>query len=336
MRKCVICLTFVFCVLIFVQFSHPALGQGRGTGKPVMLVSTFAPGGIELPSGEDWKPRSLTIHDNGRRPVALFQRTDGLSVSFILFENLYDTATSKGCRKDAMDGIVDKLGSKIAKRMDAEKKLEGNRELATTSYLMSMAPDVPGKFQHNTFGFVAGAKVCAEIHVSSVNDSPEEEEKINSIVSGFKPDVDFKPTSADYFLIASLLFRNAPGDAAPYFKASLAAMPKDDSFKTARRVATDQLVMALGMSGDMKSSRAVAEAAIQADPDYPINYYNLACADAEENNASQARNHLQQAFDRRANVLKGETMPDPTRDDSIMKLKTDKAFWEFVLKLPKG
>jgi len=45
--------------------------------------------------------------------------------------------------------------------------------------------------------------------------------------------------------------------------------------------------------------------------------------------------HLQQAFDRRANVLKGESMPDPTKDDSILKLKKDKAFWAFVLTLPK-
>lgn len=45
--------------------------------------------------------------------------------------------------------------------------------------------------------------------------------------------------------------------------------------------------------------------------------------------------HLQQAFDRRANVLKGESMPDPTKDDSILKLKKDEAFWAFVLTLPK-
>jgi len=311
-------------------------GESEGTGKQVMLVTTFALGGIPLPSGEDWKPRSLAVYDNARRPVALFQTKDGLSVSFILFENLYDTATSKGCRKDAIDGIVGKFGNKISNRVDAERKVEGDRELATTSYRLSMAPDVPGKFQRNTFGFVAGAKVCAEIHVSSVNESGAEEEKIDSIVSGFKPDMDFKPASADYFVIASLLFKNAPREAAPYLKASLEAMPRDDSFKTARRVTTDQLVMALGMSGDIKGSRAVAEAAIQADPDYPINYYNLACADAEEGDASQAKNHLQQAFDRRTNVLRGETMPDPTKDDSIMKLKADKAFWEFVLKLPKG
>jgi hypothetical protein len=45
---------------------------------------------------------------------------------------------------------------------------------------------------------------------------------------------------------------------------------------------------------------------------------------------------LQQAFDRRANVLKGERMPDPAKGDSIVKLQKDKEFWTFVLALPKN
>ena len=93
--------------------------------------------------------------------------------------------------------------------------------------------------------------------------------------------------------------------------------------------------MSLGMSGDFKDSRAVAENAIATDPDYPLNYYNLACADAEQGDATSAKLHLQQAFDRQANVLKGESMPDPTKDDSILKLKKNEAFWAFVLTLPK-
>jgi hypothetical protein len=34
-------------------------------------------------------------------------------------------------------------------------------------------------------------------------------------------------------------------------------------------------------------------------------------------------------------VLKGESMPVPSKDDSILKLKNDKAFWAFVQALPK-
>jgi tetratricopeptide (TPR) repeat protein len=158
---------------------------------------------------------------------------------------------------------------------------------------------------------------------------------MQSLVNDFQPDLSYQPDAFDYFRFASVLFKNSPSLAAPYYKSALDAMPRDASSLTPRRVATDQLVMSLGMSGDLKNSRAVAENAIADDPDYPLNYYNLACADAEEGNAGAAKTHLRQAFDRRANVLKGESMPDPTKDDSILKLKKDQAFWTFVLSLPK-
>jgi hypothetical protein len=89
------------------------------------------------------------------------------------------------------------------------------------------------------------------------------------------------------------------------------------------------------MSGDLKQSRAVNQAAIVKDPSYPLYYFNLACADAESGDAAGARAHLQQAFDRRANTIKGESLPDPAADDSIQKLKSNKEFWDFVQGLSK-
>jgi hypothetical protein len=59
-------------------------------------------------------------------------------------------------------------------------------------------------------------------------------------------------------------------------------------------------------------------------------YYNLACADAEEKNLAEARKHLQQAFDRKANTLPGKSMPDPTTDDSFTPYSSDKDFWSFL------
>jgi len=91
--------------------------------------------------------------------------------------------------------------------------------------------------------------------------------------------------------------------------------------------------MSYGMAGDLKRSRAINESAIQQDPTYPLYYYNLACADAEAGDVTAARTHLQQANDRRNNVLNGETFPDPSKDSSILKLKKDKDFWQFVQSL---
>jgi tetratricopeptide (TPR) repeat protein len=154
-------------------------------------------------------------------------------------------------------------------------------------------------------------------------------------LAAFHPDLNYQSDTENYFRLASILFKGEPGAAAPYYKSALDALPDNPKFLTPRRVIIDQLVMSLGMSGDLKNSRAVAVNAIAADPDYPLNYYNLACADAEQGNAADAKLHLQQAFDRRAHAISGEKMPDPTTDDSILKLKNDTAFWAFVMALPK-
>ena len=324
------------CLAFAAQTDYnSAFGQQGAAGKPLMLVTWFGSGAIALPAGQDWKPQMLTVYDKGTRPVAQYRKGGtGLTVSFILFENLSGKPSAQGCRDDAINPILEHDAKLISKLIDGAAKSAAGATLATTSYLLDMSPS-GGPHQHNLFGFAGNAKTCAEIHISSVVETPAEEDTMKGMLADFHPDLTYQPNSVDYFRLASVLFKNSPGLAASYYKSSLDAMPNNTSYLTPRRVTTDQLVMSLGMSGDIKGSRAVAERAIAADPDYPINYYNLACADAEQGNATDAKTHLQQAFARRANVLKGESMPDPTKDDSILKLKKDKAFWTFVQTLPK-
>jgi hypothetical protein len=333
-------LSFRIAALVCLAFScqtndSNAFGQ-QAASKPLMLATWFGTGGIALPAGQDWKPEMLTVYDDGRRPVAQYRKGgNGPTVSFILFENLSGTPSAKGCRADAINPVLEQNSKLISKRVDGDAKSATGETLATTAYLIDMSPAV-GHHQHNLFGFAGDAKTCAEIHISSVIETSADEDAMKAVLADSHPNLTYQPNAVDYFRLASVLFKNSPGSAAPYYKSSLDAIPNNGSSITARRVTTDQLVMSLGMSGDMKDSRAVAEKAIVADPDYPINYYNLACADAEQGNATDAKMHLKQAFDRRANVLKGESMPDPTKDDSILKLKKNEAFWAFVMTLPKN
>jgi hypothetical protein len=330
------CIVALVCLALASQIHYSSVfAQQPAATKPLLLVTWFGTGVIALPAGQDWKPEMLTVYDNGRRPVAQYRKgSSGLTASFILFENLSGKPSAQGCRDDVINPILEHDAKLISKRVDGEVKTTAGETLATSSYLVDM--NLPGgHHQHNLFGFVGNAKTCAEIHMSSVIETPTEEDTMKAVLRDFHADLTYQPSAVDYFQLASVLFKNSPGLAAPYHKSSLDAMPKDTSYITPRRVATDQLVMSLGMSGGIKDSRAVAEKAISDDPDYPINYYNMACMDAEQGNAIGAKMHLKQAFDRRANVLKGESMPDPSKDDSILKLKKDEAFWAFVLTLPK-
>lgn len=92
------------------------------------------------------------------------------------------------------------------------------------------------------------------------------------------------------------------------------------------RVLTDQLAMAYGISGQLKKAHAHLDSAIQKDPDYPLNYYNRACAFAEEGERGEMLIALRQAFDRKKNGLKGEQMPDPRTDSSFQKYTADAYF----------
>jgi hypothetical protein len=133
-----------------------------------------------------------------------------------------------------------------------------------TSYMTAIG-DTKAK-QHSIFAFAGDAKTCAEIHVSTLAGTPNGESNLKLAVAEFNPKLGYQPTAQDYFLIATLLYKNSPALAAPYYKSSLDNLPPGPQSLTPRRVITDQLVMSLGMTGDIKTSRAVAQHAIEVDP----------------------------------------------------------------------
>lgn len=112
----------------------------------------------------------------------------------------------------------------------------------------------------------------------------------------------------------------------PYERAKLLNEGQKRLGQTETRVLTDQLVMSYGMSGQFRKVHVLLNAAIQKDPDYPLNYYNRACGFAEEGDKLRMMTALKQAFDRRRNVLKGEQMPDPRTDPSFQKYTADVDF----------
>lgn len=131
-------------------------------------------------------------------------------------------------------------------------------------------------------------------------------------------------------LLGQALFRQGrTGEAATHFQSAL-DLGGDKLSLTWRRVITDQLAMALGMSGNLQRSHAVLAAAIARDPDYALNYYNQACAYAAENNKSAALASLKQALERKNTMIAGEQFPDPRSDDSFAAYAKDPDFVSLV------
>lgn len=301
------------------------------TPTPKMLVTWYGPGGIPLPTAAEWKLTLLTAYNKAGRPAAEFENTaTNVIVSFMISENLSGKPTAEGCRKDIVDGILKENGPLISNRTEGEMSDGHGGKFATHSHFTQLDAT---RHNHDVFAFAGNAKTCVEAHVSTVSGKPDEDKRLADALALFNPDLSYRPDSSDYFTLASAFYKQSPMMGAPFFDASVKAMPADvtdPNLITRRRIATDDIVMALGMNGNLKGSRTYAERGIKQDPGYPLNYYNLACADAEQGNAKDARVHLQQAFDRKANTIAGEKLPDPTKDDSILKLKSNKEFWAFV------
>ena len=307
-----------------------SVAQQPPSDPPLNIVMPEGSGRIAVPADLASSLQLLTVYDGGHRPVAQFSdKKNGVEISYILFPNFSGKPNAEGCREDVIGPLLKRFKSSIS---NIKQSNSGNGSLASASYLIGSIDGAKIE-QQNVFGFAGDAKVCAEVHLSKTGYKPADDASLQARLSTFQPELGYTPILKDYFMQATILFKNNPSSAAPYYKSALELLPAGSNTLRPRRILTDQLAMSLGMSGKLAESRSVLDAAIASDPDYPLNYYNLACADAEQGDAAQAKIHLQQAFDRKANTLQGEHLPDPTKDDSLLKLKGNKAFWSYAQSL---
>jgi hypothetical protein len=90
--------------------------------------------------------------------------------------------------------------------------------------------------------------------------------------------------------------------------------------------------MAYGLSGRSADAKALLQESIRNDPDYPLNYYNLACVAADEDDKPAVLKNLDLALRHRDHVLPSEEMPDPQSDLSFKKYAEDPEFKALVSK----
>jgi tetratricopeptide (TPR) repeat protein len=318
-------------------FALSAVTVAAQQPKTFNFVAPNGDGRVVLSLGSTWQPQSIILLDAGTRPVVTFKNNvSDVDLSVILFPNDTGAPTSESCRDAVMRPILDNLANSAVVRNVAKAtrpQAKGPR-LALQSYFIVRVGDTPLR-QQNLFGFYGDRSVCAEVHISKPVYISADAAQFERTLKLFRFDGDYVPTSQDYSAMGTIYFAAGRSftSAAVYYQRALDTLDPSASNLSARRFLIDQLSMSYGQSGDIARSRTINEDAIARDPDYPLYYYDLACADAEEGNADAARNHLQQAFDRRQNVLPGERFPDPASDDSFARLKDDKGFQDFVTQM---
>ena len=291
---------------------------------------------VDHPGQLSWSADGFKIIESSAKPggteIGLRGQDASGRLTFLGFLFLFPEKaplTSAKC----LDGVVGP-----AKKSSSSLKMVGNEEINQSgnlpvSLVSYTGTGEGGKTLYTIRGFVANGDICGDLEIYSYAPLSLQDSALKKIFSSFRLDEKYPPQFHDVLLYAEILYQHHMyGPAAPVFEKALAKLSEDSgpNTKIMRRATTDQAGMSYGMSGNIAKARAIFEKAVAVDPDYPLYYYNLACADAEEKNLAGAKKHLQEAFDRKANAIPGEGMPDPTQDDSFLPYRNNKEFWTFL------
>lgn len=281
-------------------------------------------------SADGYKIAQSSAKPNGNE-IGIRGKNDS-GVTFLGFLFLFSEQaplTSAKCRNGVLDPER-KSNPTLKIQSTSEITNSGKFPVSLASYT---AQATGGKTIYVVRGFVANADICGDLEFYSDSQITADDVELKKVFASYRLDEKYAPTFRDALLYGQILYNAKMFKAAgPVFETALSRLKANHEADqtTMKRVLTDQAGMAYGISGDIQKARSIFEKAIAEDPEYPLYYYNLACADAEEKDLVGAQRHLREAFDRKGNVIAGEKMPDPTADDSFLPYRHNKAFWSFI------
>ena len=307
------------------------------------LVMPNGKGRVIVPLSDQHRLQRLSYappndYGSGGPAVTFHDTTANLEMVYSLTGN--DTNSAKDCLDKAMDASERSfaMGAGRADIKQADKSTGANangQSVASGSYLITAMNNAKTSQQH-VFNVVATHDLCAEMQIAKPDYTSADDATIQTALQSLSLDAGYTPVSTDYFLMATLITQLGGGrggaGAAPYDQRALDTLPADAP-SAIRRVIIDRLSTSYDRIGQADKGRAINEAAIKTDADYPMYYYNLARIDAEDFKIADAKTHLQQAWDRKANLPAGQQMPDPTKDPSLQQLKNKADFWSYVQSL---
>jgi len=151
---------------------------------------------------------------------------------------------------------------------------------------------------------------------------------IFACVSALAVTVSAQKSSFDYAAEGSRHYLNGDYKKAipPYQKAVDLEKKERKLEKSVWKAVVDNLAMAYGMTGDIKSSFAVLDYGISVEPTYPMFYYNMACGHGELGDEDNAIKWLRLAYKYKSNMIPGERFPNPETDSSFQKFKDNEKF----------
>lgn len=328
--------------VVFLSAIFPASGDARQSDPPKPLE-------IALPSlpwrlvfdAPGFTQRVNEIQQGGRRYFLADNDTNHFTVSVFLEPTATPPPLGE-CERSLKATAARNVLTPTTPLQDAHYRKNGDMQIL--EYTLS-SEDVPLK-QRNILACIPRKDAYIDIHISKVLFTDADQPEVDKLLQSFRivprdssaaagsvtdGSVD-SGASRQLFLEGSRAFKDGKyqESIAPYQKALDLENASPKLEKTLWLALVDNLTMAYGIAGNLAASKATAQYGISKDPAYPLFYYNLACAAAEEGNVADAQKFLKLAYDRRNNVIFGEKFPDARTDDSFATFMKNSDFRGFV------
>jgi tetratricopeptide (TPR) repeat protein len=292
---------------------------------------------LEL-DGTGFSTRDNEIQPDGRRYFLAENPTTHMIVSVFL-EATKTPVQPEACKHSLEEKAKNNAALASAKLKGVTYGTSG--ELQILEFTLPQFDGVP-KNQKNIFGCLIKDDAYVDIHISKLFFKPADQPFFDALLQSIR----FVPRDAADTAVPAgnslLLFqqggryfiahqyREAIG---PYRQAFEIEKSTPTLNKNLWRVLLDNLSIAYGITGDVARARETLNYGVSKDPGYPLFYYNLACVAAEKGSVSETEKNLTLAFERRANIIPGETFPDARVDDSFQKFLLQKDFRQFLDRL---
>lgn len=313
-------------LLMLVLLPATTFGQRASVSKARIAIPGVK-GVLELDVG----PTSWEAHvrsDGKETQLQAKQRADNLFITAFL-QKVKFPASAEKCRAEWWPMTAKSTPMKREEFQQFEK--EG---INVVEYII---PEFRGNpvHQKSLHAYLGSGNLCAEVHLSKMQFVPEDQKLFDDLLATVRllPDESAAESPGhnqkDQYLAEGSQFylQHNYSAAAERYKKALDLEKQDRTLsKSLFRVLVDNLGMSYGLSGKLSDARETFEYGITQDAEYPLFYYLLACTYGEMGKIDESLEQLRLAYRYKANVIPGESLPDPLKDDSFRKFVKDKKF----------
>jgi len=324
-------------LILLAVFLFPlcVCAQQSGVSKARISIPGV-PGVLELDVG----PTAWEAHvrpDGKETELRAMGRADNLLISAFLQRVKFDASPEK-CRAEwwAMTAKSSPLKRKDLRQSE-------NDRVAVVEYVI---PEFRGQQirQKVIHAYLGARDLCAEIHLSKIQFVSEEQKMFDDVLTTVRLLPAESVTAnqghdlkSQYLAEGSRFYlQHNYSAAAERYQKALDLEKQDRTLsKSSFRVLVDNLSMSYGIGGKLSDAKKTLEYGITQDAEYPMFFYLLACTYGEMGEMDESLEQLRLAYKFKANVIPGESLPDPIKDDSFRNFVKDKKFVDAVHEIQK-